>query len=107
MKLDLVEKNKIQNSVRLNMLLQTNSDLFTKIIGHIRLHQKVFFVIRLHSMQFTATLGEIQDPDPLIKYDLMNDRNAFLTMTQEKHYEFLSLRRAKFSTMAMFYKLNK
>ena len=33
-------------------------------------------------------------------------RDAFLTMAREKHLEFSSLRRAKFSTMAMLYELH-
>lgn len=48
----------------------------------------------------------IQDPDPFISCDLMDGRDAFLTMAREKHYEFSSLRRAKFSTMAMLYELH-
>lgn len=48
----------------------------------------------------------IQDPDPFINCDLMDGRDAFLTMAREKHYEFSSLRRAKFSTMSMLYELH-
>lgn len=36
----------------------------------------------------------------------MDGRDAFLTMAREKHYEFSSLRRAKYSTMAMLYELH-
>lgn len=36
----------------------------------------------------------------------MDGRDSFLTMAREKHYEFSSLRRAKFSTMAMLYELH-
>lgn len=48
----------------------------------------------------------IQDPDPFISCDLMDGRDAFLTMAREKHYEFSSFRRAKFSSMAMLYELH-
>lgn len=48
----------------------------------------------------------IQDPDPFINCDLMDGRDAFLTMAREKHYEFSSLRRAKYSTMSMLYELH-
>lgn len=51
-------------------------------------------------------LQPIQDPDPFINCDLMDGRDAFLTMAREKHYEFSSLRRAKFSTMSMLYELH-
>lgn len=67
---------------------------------------QVFFVIRLHTAQVAATLGKIQDPDPLIQCDLMDGRDAFLTLAREKHYEFSSLRRAKFSTMALLHELH-
>lgn len=36
----------------------------------------------------------------------MDGRDAFLTLAREKHYEFSSLRRTKFSTMAMLYELH-
>ena len=48
----------------------------------------------------------IQDPDPFINCDLMDGRDAFLTMARERHYEFSSLRRAKYSSMAMLYELH-
>lgn len=51
-------------------------------------------------------LQSIQDPDPFINCDLMDGRDAFLTMARERHYEFSSLRRAKYSTMAMVYELH-
>ena len=67
---------------------------------------QVFFVIRLHSAQAAASLPPIQDPDPLISSELMDGRDAFLTMARERHYEFSSLRRCKYSTMAMLYELH-
>lgn len=36
----------------------------------------------------------------------MDGRDAFLTMARERHYEFSSLRRAKFSSMSMLYELH-
>ncbi len=63
-------------------------------------------MIRLHQAQLAAGLGQIQDPDPFIQCDLMDGRDAFLTIAREKHYEFSSLRRAKFSTMALLYELH-
>lgn len=55
---------------------------------------------------FIYLLQPIQDPDPFINCELMDGRDAFLTMARERHYEFSSLRRAKFSTMAMLYELH-
>lgn len=51
-------------------------------------------------------LQPIQDPDPFIQCDLMDGRDAFLTVARDKHYEFSSLRRAKYSTMSMLYELH-
>jgi E1A/CREB-binding protein len=64
----------------------------------------VFFVIRLQSSQ--VALQPIRDPDPLVTNDLMDGRDAFLMTAREKHYEFSTLRRAKFSSMAMLYELH-
>ena len=46
------------------------------------------------------------DPDPLLSCDLMEGRDAFLTLAREKHWEFSSLRRAKYSTLAMLVTLH-
>ena len=67
---------------------------------------KVFFVIHFHNPEQLAKLGKIQDPDPMLSCDLMDGRDAFLTLAREKHWEFSSLRRAKFSTMAMLVELH-
>jgi len=69
---------------------------------------KGFFVIRLQSNTGSSAsdLPEIKDPDPLINCDLMDGRDAFLTMARDKHYEFSSLRRAKYSTAGMLHELH-
>lgn len=69
-------------------------------------HKEVFFVVRLHSSQSAASLPPVSDPDNLINCDLMDGRDAFLTLARDKHYEFSSLRRAKFSSLAMLYELH-
>lgn len=51
-------------------------------------------------------LQPIQDPDPLVNCDLMDGRDAFLTMARDRHYEFSSTRRARFSTLCMLYELH-
>ena len=38
--------------------------------------------------------------------DLMDGRDAFLTMAREKHFEFSSLRRAQYSTLCMLHELH-
>ncbi|KAM0736679.1 CREB-binding protein [Formica fusca] len=85
---------------------QIGNDLFTKILPVIKKNKEAFFVIRLHSAQSAASLSPIEDPDPVINCDLMDGRDAFLRMARERHYEFSSLRRAKFSSMSMLYELH-
>ncbi|CAF1266746.1 unnamed protein product, partial [Rotaria sp. Silwood1] len=46
------------------------------------------------------------DTDSLIPCDPMETRDAFLNFARDKHYEFSSLRRAKFSTRALLYELH-
>merc|ERR1712106_253689 len=43
---------------------------------------------------------------PITVCDLMDGRDAFLTLASERHLEFSSLRRAKYSTMCMLYELH-
>ncbi|XP_057659426.1 CREB-binding protein isoform X6 [Diorhabda carinulata] len=97
--------NQRKNSKKSNTP-QTGNDLSAKIFTTMEKHKEVFFVIRLHTVQSAASLKPIQDPDPFINCDLMDGRDAFLTLAREKHYEFSSLRRAKYSTMSMLYELH-
>ncbi|XP_063635647.1 histone acetyltransferase p300-like [Cydia splendana] len=85
---------------------QQGSDLSAKIFATMEKHKEVFFVIRLHSAQSAASLAPIGDPDPLVNCDLMDGRDAFLTMARDRHYEFSSTRRARFSTLCMLYELH-
>ena len=63
-----------------------------------------FFVVRLRTpLSAPATLT---DTDPLIQCDLMESRDAFLNFAREKHCEFSSLRRAKYSTMVSLIELH-
>lgn len=67
---------------------------------------QVFFVIRLIAGPSANSLPPIIEPDPLIPCDLMDGRDAFLTLARDKHLEFSSLRRAMWSTMCMLVELH-
>lgn len=67
---------------------------------------QVFFVIHLHAGPVINTLHPIVDPDPLLSCDLMDGRDAFLTLARDKHWEFSSLRRSKWSTLCMLVELH-
>uniref|UniRef100_A0A667ZH56 CREB binding protein n=1 Tax=Myripristis murdjan TaxID=586833 RepID=A0A667ZH56_9TELE len=82
------------------------NDLSQKLYATMEKHKEVFFVIHLHSGPMVNTLPPIIDPDPLLTCDLMDGRDAFLTLARDKHWEFSSLRRCKWSTMCMLVELH-
>nr|XP_046272094.1 CREB binding protein b isoform X2 [Scatophagus argus] len=82
------------------------NDLSQKLYATMEKHKEVFFVIHLHAGPVINTLPPIVDPDPLLSCDLMDGRDAFLTLARDKHWEFSSLRRCKWSTMCMLVELH-
>lgn len=44
--------------------------------------------------------------DALIKCNLMDSRCSFLNLARNKHYEFSSMRRAKYSTLCLLYEIH-
>uniref|UniRef100_A0A8C1SHB8 histone acetyltransferase n=1 Tax=Cyprinus carpio TaxID=7962 RepID=A0A8C1SHB8_CYPCA len=82
------------------------SDLSQKLYATMEKHKEVFFIIHLHSGPMVNSLLPIVDPDPLLTCDLMDGRDAFLTLARDKHWEFSSLRRCKWSTMCMLVELH-
>ncbi|KAM7538202.1 hypothetical protein Aperf_G00000064900 [Anoplocephala perfoliata] len=83
-----------------------NTELTRKVYDTMEKLKEIFFVIRLHKHSTTASLPPISDPDALISSELMDSRDSFLQMAREKHLEFSSLRRAKYSTLVMLYELH-
>uniref|UniRef100_A0AAY4BVY9 histone acetyltransferase n=1 Tax=Denticeps clupeoides TaxID=299321 RepID=A0AAY4BVY9_9TELE len=83
-----------------------SNDLSQKLYATMEKHKEVFFVIRLIAGPTANSLPPISDPDPLMACDLMDGRDAFLTLARDKHLEFSSLRRAKWSTMCMLVELH-
>lgn len=53
-----------------------------------------------------STPATLTDTDPSIQCDLMESRDVFLNFAREKHCEFSSLRRAKYSTMISLIELH-
>ncbi|KAK3520326.1 hypothetical protein QTP70_021365 [Hemibagrus guttatus] len=82
------------------------NDLSQKLYATMEKHKEVFFVIHLHAGPVINTLPPIMDPDPLLTCDLMDGRDAFLTLARDKHWEFSSQRRCKWSTMCMLVELH-
>lgn len=97
-------KSKISNRKSVKKNSSSSTDLMTKMLSTMEKHKEVFFVIRL--LDTRQLNGDIIDTDPLISCDLMNGRDEFLNFAREKHYEFSSLRRSKYSSMALLYELH-
>uniref|UniRef100_A0A8C1ZEF4 histone acetyltransferase n=1 Tax=Cyprinus carpio TaxID=7962 RepID=A0A8C1ZEF4_CYPCA len=83
-----------------------SNDLSQKLYATMEKHKEVFFVIRLIAAPNSNSLLPIVDLDPLMACDLMDGRDAFLTLARDKHLEFSSLRRSKWSTMCMLVELH-
>ena len=99
------KKSANRNTKKKNSSANTG-DLTAKVFATMEKHREVFFTIRLHSAQSAASLSPIVDPDNPMPCEMMDGRDAFLTMAREKHLEFSSLRRTKYSTMALLYELH-
>ncbi|XP_014059288.2 histone acetyltransferase p300 isoform X5 [Salmo salar] len=103
-------KNKNSSLIRANKkkpgMPSVSNDLSQKLYACMEKHKEVFFVIRLIAGPTANSLPPITDPDPLMACDLMDGRDAFLTLARDKHLEFSSLRRAKWSSMCMLVELH-
>lgn len=82
------------------------NDLSQKLYATMEKHKEVFFVIHFYAGPVINSLPPISDPDPLLSCDLMDGRDAFLTLARDKHWEFSSLRRSKWSTLCMLVELH-
>lgn len=65
-------------------------------------HNGVFFVVRLSPTPLPETL----DPDPLVHCELIELRDNLICLAREKHFEFSSCRRTKYSSMMILYELH-
>nr|UYO08131.1 CBP1 [Bursaphelenchus xylophilus] len=99
-------KNKKNNLKKLSKQKKKNATgtgnhVTDKLYNVLEKHKEVFFTIRLFSQQQECTVNskEITDTDPLIASELMDGRDIFLNRAREEHWEFSSLRRAKYSTL--------
>ncbi|GAA31548.2 E1A/CREB-binding protein [Clonorchis sinensis] len=91
---------------RLDGPIDGTEELSRKVYDTMEKLKEIFFVIRLHRHNSAATLPPTSDPDQPVHSELMDSRDAFLQMARERHLEFSSLRRAKYSTMVLLYELH-
>ncbi|VDM62090.1 unnamed protein product [Angiostrongylus costaricensis] len=94
-----LEKNSKKNEK--NVGSSFDGEVAAKLYSELEKHKEAFFTIRLATHQSALLLPDIADPDPSVASDMMGDRNTFLERARDEHWEFSSLRRAKFSTMAL------
>ncbi|CAJ0566175.1 unnamed protein product, partial [Mesorhabditis spiculigera] len=88
---------------------QSTGDLITdKLYTQLEKHKDVFFTIRLVPEKELPKVHaiDIADPDRLLASELMENRDNFLQRAREDHWEFSSLRRAKYSTLCMCHALH-
>lgn len=91
---------------RLDGPIDGAEELSRKVYDTMEKLKEIFFVIRLHRHNSAASLPPTSDPDQPIHSELMDSRDAFLQMARERHLEFSSLRRAKYSTMVLLYEIH-
>ncbi|KAI6201456.1 Histone acetyltransferase [Aphelenchoides besseyi] len=79
----------------------TGNEVTDKLFNLFEKHKEVFFTIRLVSQQAELSINnhEIEDPDALMSSELMDGRDTFLSKARDEHWEFSSMRRAKYSTL--------
>nr|XP_006012805.1 PREDICTED: histone acetyltransferase p300-like [Latimeria chalumnae] len=100
------KRRKTRNSLASEEKPDISSDLSQKLYATMKKHKKAFFVVQLIADPNTNSLPQIIEPDPLIPCDLMDGCDTFLTLARDKHLEFSSLRRARWSTMNMLVELH-
>lgn len=88
--------------------MSTGNKITDKLLGYLEKHKDVFFTIRLFSPEDEEVVKRlpISDPDGLMSSELMESRDLFLGRSREEHWEFSSLRRAKWSTTNLCYALH-
>ncbi|CAF0704154.1 unnamed protein product [Brachionus calyciflorus] len=99
-------KSKMSQRKSVKKVGSSSMDLLSKILSTMEKHKEVFFVIRLLDAKQVIQMGPIVDKDQPISCELMNGRDEFLNFARDKHHEFSSLRRAKYSSLALLYELH-
>ncbi|CAI2348116.1 unnamed protein product [Caenorhabditis sp. 36 PRJEB53466] len=102
-----LKKNAKMNKKKAGSL--TGNEVADKLFSQFEKHKEVFFTIRLVNAagEALALQSPINDPDGLMPSDMMDGRDIFLTKAREEHWEFSSLRRAKYSTLCLAYSLHE
>ncbi|KAM7540891.1 hypothetical protein Aperf_G00000035770 [Anoplocephala perfoliata] len=84
----------------------TEAEVQRRLEENLQRHAEAFLTINLYNSNQIPNLQPVKDPDPLFASDLMECRDSFLSRARERHLEFSTLRRAKFSTLAFLYDIH-
>lgn len=106
------KKNNLKKSTKMNKKKAgslTGNEVADKLFSQFEKHKEVFFTIRLVPLKDEPVVlsKPISDPDGLMPSDMMDGRDTFLTKAREEHWEFSSLRRAKYSTLCLAFSLHE
>ncbi|KRZ05667.1 CREB-binding protein [Trichinella zimbabwensis] len=101
-----IQNNEQRVNITVSQDFISGKELFENALLHIKKHREAYFVAILYTDNVASFLKPINDADQLISCKLMSSRNQFFSMAKEFKWEFSSLRRTKFSTMAICYRLH-
>ncbi|CAJ0581914.1 unnamed protein product, partial [Mesorhabditis spiculigera] len=76
-----------------------------RLYARLQKHKDDFFVVRLRP-EDEKLVPTINDPDPATERNLVDWRENFLHHARDHHWEFRSLRRAKYSTLCLGHALH-
>ncbi|VDL11740.1 unnamed protein product [Hymenolepis diminuta] len=85
----------------------TEAEVQRRLEENLQRHADAFLTINLYNPNQIPNLQPIKDPDPLFSSELMECRDSFLSRARERHLEFSTLRRAKFSTLTFLYEIHQ
>nr|CDS32962.1 CREB binding protein [Hymenolepis microstoma] len=86
---------------------ETEAEVQRRLEENLQRHADAFLTINLYNPNQVPNLQPIKDPDPLLSSELMECRDSFLSRARERHLEFSTLRRAKFSTLTFLYEIHQ
>ncbi|XP_003376736.1 TAZ zinc finger family protein [Trichinella spiralis] len=101
-----IQNNDQKENVTVSQDVISEKQIFEDALLHIKKHRETHFVAILYTNNVVNILKPIDDIDMLISCKLMRTRNHFFSMAKEFKWEFSSMRRTKFSTMAICYRLH-
>ncbi|KRZ44067.1 CREB-binding protein, partial [Trichinella pseudospiralis] len=101
-----IQNNEQRVNVTVSQDIISGKELFENALLYIKNHREAYFVAILYTDNVACFLKPISDADRLTSCKLISSRNQFFSMAKEFKWEFNSLRRAKFSTMAICYRLH-